>query len=105
VASLGTRGVSKGRHPEKDPLSPIPNGQNGWLEGVRLAEQHKREEKMGPYRKSRIKTDSDPDVIPTRLCWLDRRDTADRNSQAVPKLSAFGRVFISPELKIVRDRM
>ncbi len=48
------RAGSAGQGPDKDPLSPIPNGRNGWLEGVRLARQHKREEKMGLYRKFRV---------------------------------------------------
>ncbi len=43
----------QGRHPRETPLSPIPKGRNGWLEGVRLAQQHKKEENMGPYRKFR----------------------------------------------------
>ena len=40
VVSLGARGISRAG-PREDPLSPIPNGQNGWLEGVRLGQQHK----------------------------------------------------------------
>jgi len=32
-----TRGQQDG-HSDKDALSPIPNGQNGWLEGLRLAQ-------------------------------------------------------------------
>jgi hypothetical protein len=53
MASLGARGFSR-VGTEKGPLSPIPNGRNGWLEGLRLAQEHKRGEKMGPYRKSRL---------------------------------------------------
>ncbi len=34
--------------------SPLRDGRNGWLEGVWLTQQHKREEKHGPYRKSRL---------------------------------------------------
>jgi len=32
-----TRG-QQDRHPDKDALSAIPDGRNGWLEGVRLAQ-------------------------------------------------------------------
>ena len=51
---LSTR-AQQGRHPEKGPLSPIPNVWNGWLEGVRLAQQPKRQKKMSPYRKFLVK--------------------------------------------------
>ena len=48
--------VSAGQAPREGPLSPIPHGRNRWFEGARLAQQPKRAENMGPYRKFRLKS-------------------------------------------------
>ncbi len=42
VASLGARGASRAGTPRRLPCHLFRTGRNGWLEGVRLAQQHKR---------------------------------------------------------------
>ena len=52
-APRSTRG-QQGRKLENPPVISILNGQNAWLEGARPTQQRKKEEKMDPYRESRL---------------------------------------------------